>query len=102
MDRPSDIDPPGKHDDYPTEPGEASGRVQSAGPDTTYSQHRDDPTTESNPAGNPEGALLDVLHSEKIDREELLRNLDKLSNLELVRLSRSSYLKHANRYRVSN
>lgn len=70
--------------------------------DTTYDQHVDDPTPESNPAGNPAGALLDAIHAEKIDRAELLKNLDKLSNLELIRLSRSSYLKHANRYRIKN
>lgn len=71
--------------------------------DTTYSQHSDDPTPESNPAGNPTRSSQDMIHyAEKINRAQLLKNLDRLDNVDLVRLSRSSYLAHANRYRVRN
>ena len=71
--------------------------------DTTYSQHLDDPTPESNPAGNPRvDPHQGIHHAERIDREELLRNIDKLNNVELIRLSRSSYLTHANRYNIRN
>jgi hypothetical protein len=71
--------------------------------DTTYSQNVDDPTPESNPAGNPNpDPYHNVHHSERIDREELLRNIDKLNNVELVRLSRASYLSWSNRYNVRN
>jgi len=69
--------------------------------DTTYSQHLDDPTKESNPAGNPE-TDMSVHHMEKVNREQLLRNIDGLDKLNLIRLSRSSYLKHANRYNIKN
>lgn len=95
MDRPRDLSPPGKHDERPV------GIIESR-QDTTYAQHIDDPTAESNPAQNPDGPLIDAIHAEKIDRAELLKNLNKLSNLELIRLSRSSYLQHANRYNVRN
>jgi len=91
MNRPRDLRPLEKHgEDFASrtdDPGVA-------GPDTTYSQHKDTPTPESNPAGNPH-------HMISIDREHLLANLDKLDNVDLVRLSRSSYLLHANRYNVS-
>jgi hypothetical protein len=71
--------------------------------DTTYSQHLDDPTPESNPAGNPTRSSQDMIHyAEKINRAQLLKNIDTLDNVDLVRLSRSSYLAHANRYRVRN
>jgi len=86
MNRPADLRPPQKHGE-----GFASSPEEQ---DTTYSQHKDDPTPESNPAGNPH-------HMISIDREHLLANLDKLDNVDLVRLSRSSYLLHANRYNVS-
>jgi hypothetical protein len=74
--------------------------VSGGGQDRTYSQHLDDPTTQSNPAGNP--TRFDSIHMQKVNREILLKNLDKLDNVDLIRLSRSSYLKHANRYRVHN
>ena len=83
MNRPRDLRPLEKHD--------ASSPEEQ---DTTYSQHKDDPAPESNPAGNPH-------HMISIDREHLLRNLDRLNNVDLVRLSRSSYLLHSNRYNVS-
>ena len=63
--------------------------------DTTYSQHSQVATKESNPAGNPD-------YAEKVDREQLLKNLDTLNKLDLVRLSRSSYLSWSNRYNVKN
>lgn len=71
--------------------------------DTTYSQHSDDPTPESNPAGNPTRSSQDMIHyAEKINRAQLLKNIDRLDNVDLVRLSRSSYLAHANRYNIKN
>ena len=70
--------------------------------DTTYSQHLDDPTPESNPAGNPDVDPFNVHYAEHVDRDKLLRNIDKLNKVDLVRLSRASYLKHANRYNVKN
>jgi len=97
MYRPRDLSPPSKHDEPRGAPS-----VSESKQDTTYAQHIDDPTAESNPAQNPDGALIDAIHAEKIDRAELLKNLDKLSNLELITLSRSSYLRHANRYNVRN
>ena len=86
MNRPRDLRPLEKHGE------DFASRTEEQ--DTTYSQHKDDPTPESNPAGNPH-------HMISIDREHLLANLDKLDNVDLVRLSRSSYLLHANRYNVS-
>jgi hypothetical protein len=107
MYRPRDLSPLGKHgaseQSSRRRPYGAGERPGIAGQqDTTYAQHIDDPTTESNPAHNPDGALIDAIHAEKIDRAGLLKNLDKLSNLELIRLSRSSYLSWSNRYNVRN
>lgn len=42
----------------------------------------------------------EILQREHIDREQMLKDLDNLSKEDLVRLSRSSYLKHANRFNV--
>lgn len=64
-----------------------------AGQGVTYSQHKDQPREESNPMGNPE-------YVERVNREALMENIDDLSRLELVRLSRLSYLSHANRYQI--
>jgi len=64
-----------------------------AGQGVTFSQHEDQPREESNPMGNPE-------YIERVNREALLENIDDLSRLELVRLSRLSYLSHANRYQI--
>ena len=83
MDRPIDLPPLEKQN-------EDRGRQ-----DTTYSQHVDDPMPASNPAGNPQ-------HMVRVDRSQLLRNIDSLDNVDLVRLSRSSYLLHANRYNIKN
>ena len=94
MDRPRTFE---KHSETPFQFGEGSAGMQ----DTTYSQHLDDPTQESNPAGNPE-IDMSVYHMEKVNREQLLRNIDGLDKLNLIRLSRSSYLKHANRYNIKN
>jgi len=64
-----------------------------AGQGVTYSEHKDQPREESNPMGNPE-------YIERVNRDALLKNVDDLSRLELVRLSRLSYLQYANRYNV--
>jgi len=90
--RPSDLRQH-KYADTPP-PSRPSSPVASK-QDTNYQQHSDVPTKESNPANNPDWA-------EKVDREQLLKNLDTLNNVELVRLSRSSYLSHANRYNIRN
>lgn len=42
----------------------------------------------------------EALQRERINREEMLKNLDNLTNEELIRLGRSSYLKHINRFNV--
>lgn len=42
----------------------------------------------------------EILQRERIDREWLLKNIDNLTNDQMVRLSRSSYLKHVNRFNV--
>jgi hypothetical protein len=64
-----------------------------AGQGVTYSQNKDEPREESNPMGNPE-------YVERVNREALMKNINDLSRLELVRLSRLSYLSHANRYQI--
>ena len=64
-----------------------------AGQDVTFSQHKDQPREESNPMGNPE-------YIERVNRNALIGNIDELSRLELARLSRLSYLSHANRYQI--
>ena len=63
------------------------------GQGVTYSQHKDQPRDESNPMGNPE-------YVERVNREALMENIDDLSRVDLVRLSRLSYLSHANRYQI--
>ena len=65
--------------------------------DTNTFQHKKTPTAESNPYGNPN-------YAEVVDREALIKKIKsgKYSNLDLIQLSRSSYLKHMNRYNVKN
>ena len=67
--------------------------------DTNEFQHDITPTKESNPYGNPRPDF-----SEVVDREELMNKIDsgEYSPLDLIRLSRLSYLKHANRYNIKN
>ena len=64
-----------------------------AGQGLTYSQHKDQPGEESNPMGNPE-------YAERVNREALMEKVDDLSRVDLIRLSRLSYLSHANRYQI--
>ena len=73
--------------------------TSTAGQGETYSQNKDQARKESNPTGNPS---FDIRYAEKVDREQLLKHLETLNRVDLVRLSRSSYLKHANRYNVRN
>lgn len=70
--------------------------------DTNYAQHNTTPPEEDNPNNNPSKDPNSLLHAQIVDREQLLKNIDKLNKLELVRLSRSSYLLHSNRYNIRN
>jgi hypothetical protein len=44
---------------------------------------------------------MEILQRRSFDRQQAQKNLDALSKADLVRLSRSSYLSHINRYNVS-
>ena len=70
--------------------------------DTNYAQHNSTPPAEDNPNQNPSKDPFSLLHAQVVNREHLLKNIDRLNKKELVRLSRSSYLKHANRYNIRN
>lgn len=55
--------------------------------DSNYAQHRVDIPAEFNPNQNPV-------------RDAMIRDINRLSKEDLVRLSRASYLEHANRFNV--
>ena len=42
----------------------------------------------------------EILQRQRLDREWMLKNIDNLTKEQLIRLSRSSYLKHVNRFNV--
>ena len=78
------------------------GGVPQTKQDRNYAQHNPTPPAEDNPNHNPSKDPTSLLHAQIVNREQLLKNIDKLNKLELVRLSRSSYLQHANRYNIRN
>ena len=67
--------------------------------DTNTYQHNRTPTKESNPYGN-----RSPYYAEIVDREALLKKIQSgnYTTLDIARLDRLSYLKHANRYNVRN
>lgn len=67
--------------------------------DTNKYQHNRTPTKESNPYN-----IRRPDYSEIVDREALLKKIKSgnYTNLDIARLDRLSYLKHANRYNVRN
>lgn len=69
---------------------------------TNYAQHNPIPPAENNPNHNPSKDPNSFIHAQIVNREKLLKNIKNLTKLEKVRLSRSSYLLHANRYNIRN
>jgi len=70
--------------------------------DTNYAQNYSVAPSEYNPNHNPSKDINSLLHAQIVNRELLLKNIKNLSKLDKVRLSRSTYLLHANRYNIRN